>query len=324
MKRLTIVLIAILIVQVIIWSLTSIDRHVVTEKKNFLASDTSSINFVHIKNEEGEVTLKRIGGLWKVTEPFDYNANPSYINTLLKKLAELKYESHITDNQEKFEDYEVSGDKAAYVEVGVEGGAMDKFYCGKPSKTYTHTYMRPADKDEVWLISGTPKSSFTREPDDWRDKKILVLDKTMMERILLKFPDEMVELKREISSVEFDTTLTAPDTSWVVIPARGKSFKPADKVLNRVKNTLSKMNATDFLVASTDEIPNFEKPALTVDVFLEGDQHEVLDFVINPEDDTKYFARKNGNEETIFVVYKSSFNNLAKRAVDFKEEEKEK
>jgi hypothetical protein len=304
--------------------LTSIDRHVVTEKKSFLSSDTSSINYIYIKNEEGEVTLKRVGGLWKVTEPYDYTANPSYVNTLLKKIAELKFESHITNNEEKFEDYEVSGEKAAYVEVGVEGGVIDKFYCGKPSKNYTHTYMRPADKNEVWLVSGTPKSSFTREPNEWRDKKILVLDKTMMERILLKFPDEVVELKREISSAQFDTTLTAPDTSWTIFPAKGKSFKPDEKVLNRVKNTLSKMNATDFKIIGTDEMLSFDKPEFTVEVFLEGDQHEILDFAINPEDDTKYFVRKNGNEETIYVVYKSSYSNLAKRANDFIEEEKEK
>ncbi|NQU06166.1 MAG: DUF4340 domain-containing protein [Calditrichaeota bacterium] len=324
MKRITVILVAILIVQVLIWALTSIDRHVVSEKKNFLSSDTSGINFIHIKNEDGEVTLKRVGGLWKVSEPYDYTANPSYIQTMLKKLAGLKYESHISNNEEKFESYEVAGEKAAYVEVGVEGGVMDKFYCGKPSKNYTHTYMRLADKNEIWLISGTPRSSFTRKPNDWRDKKIMRLDKTMMERILLKFPDETVELKREIASTLMDTTLIAPDTSWIVIPQKGKSFKPVDKVLNRVKNTLSKMNATDFKIAGTDEMPGFEKPILTVEVFLEGDQHEVLDFVSNPDDDMKYLVRKNGSEETIFIVYKSSYSNLSKRADDFREVDKEK
>lgn len=324
MSRIKVILIAILIIQLGVWALISTSRNIVTEKKKFLSLDTTSIDYIHIKNKDGEITLKRMGGIWKITDPYDYPANPSYIETLLKKVQALEYESLITSNKDKYENYEVDGEEASYIEIGKEGDVVDKFYCGKPSKNYTHTYLRPADKDEIWLVAGTPRSSFTRNPKDWRDKKILRLDKTMMERILLKFPDETVELTRSISMPDMDTTLTEPDTSWTVIPKRGKPFKPADNVLNRIRNTLSRMNATDFMVKGEDEIPSFDKPDFTVEVFLEGDQHEVIDFVPNPEDDKKFIARKNNSDETVFVVYQSSVNNLKKRPEDLKEKEEDK
>ena len=324
MSRTTITLIVVLAVQLILLALFSTGRHHVTEKALFLSQDTSRIDFVKIKNKDGEITMVRSGGTWRITEPFNYPANPSYTETLLKKVSDLKYESLITRNKEKYVDYEVDGEEAAYVEIGNKEGTLDKFYCGKPSKNYTHTYIRKADSDEIWLVTGTPRSSFTRKPKDWRDKKILSLDKTLLERILLKFPDETVELVRNISTLADDTTLTAPDTAWTVIPQKGKPFAPFQKTMNRIKNTLSRMNAMDFKVKGIDEIPSFDDPDFTVEAFLEGDQHVVVDFVPDPEKDNRFLARKDGNEETIFVIYESSVKNLKKRPADFVEEDKGK
>lgn len=323
MSRTTIILIAVLAVQLILLALFSTDRHHVTVKELFLSQDTSRIDFVKIKNKEGEISLRRSGGIWRVTEPYNYPANSSYTETLLKKVADLKYESLIT--RRKHIDYEVDGEEAAYVEIGSKDATIDKFYCGKPSKNYTHTYIRKADSDEVWLVTGTPRSSFTRKPKDWRDKKILNLDKTLLERVLLKFPDETVELVRNISMFSDDEdAMTAPDTAWTVIPQKGKPFPPSQKTMNRIKNTLSRMNAMDFMIKGIDEIPSFSKPDFTVEAFLEGDQHVIVDFVPDPEKENNFLARKDGNDETIFVIYESSVKNLKKRPADFIEEEKDK
>ncbi len=324
MSRTTIILIAVLAVQLILLALFSTDRHHITEKELFLSQDTSQIDFVKITNKDGEISLRRSGGIWRITEPYNYPANPSYTETLLKKVADLKYESLITRNKEKHIDYEVDGEEAAYVEIGKKEGTIDKFYCGKPSKNYTHTYIRKEDSDEVWLVTGTPRSSFTRKPKDWRDKKILLLDKTLLERVLLKFTDETVELVRNISMFSDDSTLTAPDTAWTVIPQKGKPFAPFQKTLNRIKNTLSRMNAMDFRVKGIDEIPSFDNPDFTVEAFLEGDVHVVVDFVPDPEKENRFLARKDGNDEMIFVIYESSVKNLKKRPADFIEEEKDK
>ncbi len=325
MNKTTTVLGGILIVQLILLGIFSMDTHHVTKKETFLVSDTSSINYVKIRNEDGEITLNRVGTNWKIVEPYNYPANLSYTKTLLKKLNELEIESTVTSNKSKHTLYELDDTTAAYVEVGVQGGAVDKFYCGKPSDTYTHTYMRYADSDDVLLVSGTPRSSFTRRPKDWRNKSVLAVDKTMLEKVVLAFPDERVELVRSISSPMEDTTLVAADTSWQVIPQRGKPFEPDEKPLNRILNTLKRLNATDFIDAASDEVPDFSKPDLTVQVFLEDDQTDRIDFIPEPDSDSdsRYVARKNGDEETLFIVYKSSFKNLNKRPADLMPKEDE-
>ncbi len=320
MSRTSKILIGILVIQLVVWAIASTDRHHVQEKERFLSLDTSLVDYVHIVNKDGELTMKRVGGHWKITDPCDYPANPSYTKTLIEKVAGLELEAVITDNPDKYVDYELDDTSAAYIEIGKDGGVIDKFYCGKPSKNYTHTYMRRADSDKVLLVAGTPRSSFTRRPNDWRDKKILNLDQTMIERILLSFPDETVELVRDISTPEEDTTLVEADTSWQVIPRRGSPFTPDEKVFNRIMNTLSRMNAMDFMTAGTDTIPSFARPDFTVEIFLEGDQHVVVDFIPKPDTENRWIARKDGDESTVFVIYQSSVKNLKKRPADLKPE----
>jgi len=313
MKRPMYMMAAVMVIGLGAWLLLSHDSNRVESKTRFLTCDTSAVDYVRIRNKDGDLTMKRVGATWKITSPIDFPANAGYVKTLIEKAAGLEFESLITTNKEKYANFEL-GDSAAYVEIGKDGGKIDKFYCGKPSETYTHTYMRREGSDEVWLVSGSPRSSFSRQPNDWRDKKVLELDKTMIQRILLKFPDETVELVRNISSPGQDTTLKGADTSWTVHPAKGEPFKPVDKEFNRIMNTVCKMNSIDFLDAGKDTMPDMSRPEFSIEVFLEGNQHEQLDFMPRKDGDgSRWLGRKNGNEKTIYVIYQSSVKNLMKR-----------
>jgi len=313
MNRPIYILAGVMLVGIAVWLLLSHDPNRVTEKEAFLKCDTSQVDYIHIRNKDGELTMKKVGANWKITQPRDFPANASYVKTLIEKAGGLEMESLITTNKEKLATYEL-GDSATYVEIGKEGGKIDKFFCGKPSDTYTHTYVRREGSDEVWMVSGSPRSSFSREPNEWRDKKVLELDRTMVQRILLKFPDETVELVRSISTPQADTTLAKSDTTWMAHPAKGEPFKPLDKEFNRVMNTVARLNTVDFLDAGKDTMPDMSKPEFTLEVFLEGNQHEKVDFLPRTTGDTsRWFAMKNGDPNTIFLIYQSSVKNLMKR-----------
>lgn len=311
---------AALIVQIIIYFVVSTDSNTVTTKENFLSMGTEEIDFIKIKNEKGELLMKKVGTNWKVTEPFDYLANQSYATTLIEKVTGLKLETYISDNSEKHSLYELDDLTAKYVEIGKEGGTIDKFYCGKASDSYTHTYVRKADSDEVWLVSGSPRSTFSRDPKQWRDKKILALDKTMIEKIVLTYPNKSIELERKIAPNEEGEA----DTTWMAHADRSEDFVPIDKAMNRILNTLKRLNAIDFIDAGSKDMQSFERPEFTIEVFLEGDQHEVIDFIPQEGEDSRWVARKNGDESTIFVVYQSSVKNLKKDEADLKGEDEDK
>jgi len=324
-KTLTI-LTAILAAQIVLFAVTSVDTHRVQKKEPFLSIDTSQVDYIKIRNEDGELTMKRIGANWKIVDPYDYPANPSYIKTLMEKMADLKLETFITGNPDKQELYELDDSTGKYVEFGKENGTVEKFYCGKASSSYTHTYIRRADSDEVWLVDGTPRSSFTRKPEQWRDKKILALDRSMIERVLLHHPGKTIELERQIVTPEpkenEGKAAGEPDTTWSVNAPGVKPFTPADKMVNRIMNTLKRLNALSFLDAGRDTIPDFSHPDFAIDVYLEGDQHEKLEFIPKPDEETRWLARKNEKNSTIFVVYQSSVNNLKKTVADLKGKEK--
>lgn len=321
MSRTVTILSAILVVQIILYSILSVDTHHIQQKENFLSVDTSLVNYIKIVNEDGELEMKKVGVNWKITQPINYAANASYIQTLLEKVAAMKKETFITDNPDKYVLYELDEIAAKYVEIGVESGTIQKFYCGKASSTYTHTYVHPAETDEVWLVEGSPRSSFSRKPDQWRDKKILALDRSMIENIVLHHPSQTIELIRQISTPAMDTSLSEPDTSWLAIPGRGASFVPVDKAMNRILNTLKRLNAIEFIDVGSGEIPDFSKPEFTIEITLEGDQHEKIDFIPKADEETRWIARRNDDESTVFIVYQSSVKNLKKDIPALKGEE---
>ncbi len=319
--RLIYILSGVLIAQILIYGLLSINPHRVKTKEKFLSQDTSAINYIKIKNKDGTVVLNRIGQNWKLTEPYNAPANPSYVKTLLEKFAGLELESFITSNEDKYEQYELNDTTAVYVEAGKEGGKIDKFWCGKPSDSYTHTYMRREGSKDIWLVSGTPRSSLTRRPKDWRDKTVLSLDRTIVERILLRHPSETYELVREIGAGK-DTLTGRPDTTWKVNPPKGSSYKPETNVMNRILNTICKLNSTDILDAGIDTIPAFDPVVFGVDVFLEGNQRHSIDFIHDPKDNAKWLARLDGNNQQVYVIYQSSVKNLMKKDDELKGGEK--
>ncbi|MBC8466130.1 DUF4340 domain-containing protein [bacterium] len=325
MKRTTIILSAILIIQIIIFSLASIDRHHVQKKEKFISVDSTDADYIKIVNENGELVMRKVGARWKITEPYEWPANNSYIKTLLEKMQALETETYITDNPDKYVLYELDEIAAKYVEFGKQDGIVDKFYCGKASDSYSHTYIRKADTDKVYLVSGSPRSSFSRKPEQWRNKEVLKLDRTMIERMVLTSPGETIELKRSITAEQpVDGGTAIADTSWEAIPSRGEAFVPVDKALNRIMNTLKRFNAISFLDAGIDTIPDFSNPEFTIDVFMEGDQKVKIDFIPKADEETRWIARKDMNESTVFVVYQSSLKNLRKDVPSLKgEEEKE-
>lgn len=325
MKRPIAILSIILVVQILVMVLVSTDTNKITKKEAFLKSDTSKVDYIKIQNDNGTLVMKRIGANWKMTEPIEWKANSSYIQTLLEKMADLKLESAITSNEDKYVLYELDGAIAKYIEIGVEGGVIDKFYCGKASENYQHTYVRRADSDEVWMVSGSPRSSFTREPEMWRDKEMLALDKSMIERIKLIFPNDVITLNRTINAGgQSDSGFVLPDTSWMATKSNGESFEPVEKATNRITNTLKRLNAMKFIDAATDTMPDFSNPEFTIEVYLEGGQKEVLDFIPKADEETRYIARLNGDESTVFVIYQSTVKNLQKDEKALKGIEEEK
>jgi len=313
MNRPIYILAGVMIVGIAAWLLLSHDPHRVTEKQSFLTIDTSTVDYIRIQNKDGDLTMKKVGSNWKMTKPRDFPANAGYVKTLIEKVGGLEMESLITTNKDKLSTYEL-GDSATYIEIGKDGGKIDKFYCGKPSETYTHTYVRRDGSDEVWMVSGSPKSSFSRTPDDWRDKRVLELDRTMIQRILLEFPDETVELVRNISTPNADTTLAKSDTTWMVHPAKGDPFEPMDKEFNRIMNTCARLSSIGFVDADDDTMPDMSKPEFTVEIFSEGNQHEKIEFMPRTTGDTsRWYAMKNGSASTLYLIYQSSVKNLMKR-----------
>lgn len=305
------ILAGLLVIQILIFALVSSDSSSEIKKYSFLSMDTTQIDYIKIRNEHGEMTLNKVGVNWYIKEPVDYLANRDYMNQLMNRLGSLVVEANVTSNASRFQLYELDDLAAKYVEVGKQGGKIDKFYTGKSNESYTHTYMRHADSKDVLLVTGTPGVTFTRRPEDWRDKSIWAIDRASVQRIVLKHQNQIIELNRNI--FVNDGEQSAPnDTTWLTKVGEKPEFVADDKAINRIFNTLRRFNTSHFRDKGRDEIPSFENPFFRIEVYLDGGYTESMDFlqIGNEEDPDQWLARKNNDDTTIFVIFQSSVNNL--------------
>lgn len=309
MSRALSILTGVLVLQIILYVVVSSDPSRDVTKMPFLSVDTTEIDYIKIRNEQGELVMNRVGVNWHIQEPVQYPANRDYMNTLLNRINEMTIETRVTSNPDRFQLYGLDDLGAKYVEVGKQGANIDKFYSGKSNESYTHTYVRYADSKDVYLVTGTPGVTFSRKPEDWRDKRIWNIERSEVESILIKHPNQDIEVVRTI--VKPDADPFAPtDTTWWATPEKKESFQVDSKAINRIFNTLRRFNAADFRDEGRDEIPDFDKAELRIEVLLQGGYKETMDFLPLEEDENRWLARRNDESKTIFVVFKSSVNNL--------------
>jgi hypothetical protein len=264
--------------------------------------DPAKVTRVKIHKPDGDVEIEKSGSDWKVTKPFEYAASTEMMDQMLKSLEELKLEDVISSNPEKRATYQVdSTGTAVEVWTGSDKPALS-LVVGKASADYTHTFVRRADRNEVYRAEGVLAYNFNRKPEEWKDKAILKLDEGSIKRVTLEYPKE--KDKQTVMLAKVDTT-----TQWTVAGAGGTP-EPADSLaMTRLVNNAAKLNTSTFATPEEMAGRDFTQPDFRLHVEAGGMSHTV-NFV--SVDENKILAKRDGSE-TIFSLYKSNLANLMKQ-----------
>jgi hypothetical protein len=69
------------------------------------------------------------------------------------------------------------------------GNLVAAFRVGKPSASYTETYVRREGSDDVYLADGMFSYTFVQQPKDWRDKSIYRNEPDLVKSVTYKYGD---------------------------------------------------------------------------------------------------------------------------------------
>ncbi len=213
---------------------------------------------------------------YRIIRPFSYPGDSSTITFLLNNLKNLKLGEVISRRKEKFDDFEV-GEKGT--KLILKGKKEIAFYIGKYAGDYQHSYFRFANDDKVYLVSGLNKHQVDIKPDDWRDKRILKIDRELIEKISID-GEEIVK----------------KDTLWLYKDRTLEKYK-----IDGVLYTLSDLRAVGF-----SDTSHFQ-PRHNLKIITTGGSEYTLE--IGEKREYNYLV-KLPDKTTIFLVSEYTINNF--------------
>jgi|GEM_PF-1515375 len=294
------------VVLLAIFLLSRMSDKTVQKTQMLLPVDTTQITQIRLVSPaNGEIVFAKENEIWRIKQPLDFAADLRNVNSMLEKLAEMKIESVASTRKEGQTEYDTGDSAAVFAEFKAGDRVLGSFYMGKLAGTRRHTYFRLPKSDETLMVKGNYKYFFDRKLKDWRNKMVLELNPEGVEAFKITYPDHYFTVARR-------------DSLWYMQEDK-KEFEVSKKLVDPALNYLSRVRAGDFFDPDSGQIlPDFSKPACTIEITFSGGQNETIFLVPEEKGEKRYFIKKE-SDPTIYYVYSSTAKSLMKDVGDFRE-----
>jgi hypothetical protein len=190
--------------------------------------DSLSVDKMEVKTPASLIMLEKRGAEWFISQPINYKADQANIGQIIHQIKNLEIKSTISNKPEKYSVFQVdqAGTQVKIYEKGAEKAA---FVLGKMAASYTESYARKLNSDDVLLIEGASGYMFNRPVKDWRDKTIFTIPKENIKEVQYQYGDTMF-------------TVAFKDSAWFI----GKD-RAQQSVIDGILSTLSNLQADDFI-----------------------------------------------------------------------------
>ena len=250
--------------------------------------DSAAVDRIEIRSPNGPAVIERLGGVWMVTSPVHYRADDATVASALSSGKRMELKGLVSSNPQKRSVFQVDS-TGTMVRLSEHGAEKTVFWIGKPSPSYTETYVRREGTNDVYLASGLFSSNFSRRTNDWRDKTIFRTDQDAIAGVTLRFGDTSVVLARQ-------------DSLWKV----GDDVAKTD-VVKSFTGALANLQADDFVDTAMPEMP-----PLTVQIELGGTQLRLY----RMKEGDKFYVQTSATPQ-LFELSGWRASQLIKRKKDF-------
>jgi hypothetical protein len=263
---------------------------------------------ITVKSKSQEISLKKSGKDWPISDTDGFTADPKLINGALDTVINFNRENIASKNPEKQELFEVVPGKGVEVNISDAGQKMlAHFYIGKTGPDFFSIYLRKEGSDEVLLTAGLIKSAFDKSVKDWRDKTIFSFPPDTITQLTLKTSLEEIVLKKDENG---NWQITSPE-----------QVKAKKEAVTDIGLTLASLKAIDFAENYNLDEHQLDKPQITITAILDEKAEKKLLIGKENEEKSQYYVKSQA-KKTIFLVGKYQFDKFNKTLQDLKEEEK--
>jgi LysM repeat protein len=137
-----------------------------------LTIDSGAVVKIEIKQPGKSIILENVGGVWNLTYPILFQADPISIAQLLHGFSKFRVSSLISANPEKQHVFQVDSSGTA-ITFTDRGGNATALIVGKMGPSFSEVYFRLPDSKNVYLGDGVDSWTINKAIKDWRNKTIV-------------------------------------------------------------------------------------------------------------------------------------------------------
>jgi hypothetical protein len=274
------------------------------KKETLFTFETDDVTAVALVYPDRTIEMRRADGTWRLTTPLDADADQASVDNLIRAIAECEVKRKLEDVSEDLTPYGFDEDGIS-VRVTLASGELPEIKVGKATPVGFSTYVKRADKPEVFLTGSAFRSGMDKQVKDLRDKTILSFEAGDAEEIALGGEDRGLLLKKT-------------DGRWRI--ERPGPHAADDATVRGFLSNLTGLRATDFPSESPENLAEYglEEPRLTVRVSF-GEKREPIEVQLGKkEDDEQVYVRVAGRP-TIYEVGSWHYRDLDKGPLDFRD-----
>ncbi|MFH0991321.1 MAG: DUF4340 domain-containing protein [bacterium] len=251
---------------------------------NLVAIDSLAVDKIEITSPTSTVVLEKKGVEWYLQKPISYRADQNNVASVIQETKRMEIKSIVSSKPEKQSVFQVDS-TGSLVKIYQQGVETASFIIGKPGNSYSETYVRKSNSNDVILVGSSLSYIFTKPLKEWRD------------RLICKVPREKIqEVKYQYGDTIF--ALTWKDSTWMI----GKDSTQSS-VVEGVLSSLSEFQTDDFIDTAFTAPP---KAAAQITV---GSTHLTF-FQLKGQD--KFFVRSSTSPQW-FEVQSWRANQVLKR-----------
>ena len=277
------------------------------EKRLFPDVEQGKIASISLRvSDAREIRLERRAGHWRIVAPIDFAADTFAADGVASAITQLMSESVIEDPRS----LDVYGFGAEGAEVRFAVGDLEKtLRIGGETPVGSNSYALVEGDDRVYTVASYQLSSFKKELEDLRDRRILNFDQAAVRHIAVSWPGARVVVERS-------------DAGWQVVePVRA----PADEdTVERLLSSLSFLRAAAFVdEPGSEEEMGFAPPQFAVELELSGEAEvsdpKIARFAVGGVDESgsERFAR--GAADSHYTISQQSFDDFPRRLVEYRD-----
>jgi hypothetical protein len=232
------------------------------------------------QGEKVKLSFRKSRGSWIVNGK---TADSEKVRNFLESLSSMIVESELGEVKGKERDFSL--DRLSRYEVSVKlGNKVQTLYFGKVGPVIHSRYLLGRDGKRVFLVSGSFADDLSLGLNDWREKKLIILN--------------------GVSRISVETTSSSFEIAFkpseAVISSKGKKLRVTEGELERLKLDLEGVRADDFVDSPDNNTRAYlEKPEITVSIEGETGKKTLIRFARKDQD---YFIAEKEGVSWLFLI----------------------